>query len=97
MTDALIVIRIECQSRVAKLRGLRCRFRCALGIDADELALAALVLELNEAFDQCKKRIVFAPADIIARLPLRAALAGKDIAAKHMLAAEFLKAETLCS
>lgn len=66
-------------------------------IDADELALAALVLELDEAFDQCEERIVFAAADIIARLPFRAALASKDIAAKDMLAAELLEAETLCS
>jgi len=66
-------------------------------IDADELASAALIFKFNETFDQSKERIVFAAADIIARLPFRAALASKDIAAKDMLAAELLEAETLCS
>src|SRR5437763_1763833 len=39
------------------------QFRCALGINADELATAALILEFYEALDQREQRVVLAAAD----------------------------------
>ena len=69
---------------------LRCEFCCTLGVYADEFAFLALVLKLDKAFDQSKERVVLAAADIIARLPLRAALTRQDVAAEDFLPAEFL-------
>ena len=70
-------------------------FSRALSINADEFAFLALVLEFNKAFDQRKKRVVFAATNIFAGLPLCSALTRQNIAAEYMLAAEFLKAESL--
>src|SRR5262250_1152460 len=62
-------------------------------MDADKAALAALVMELDDARDLRKERVVAADADVRARLELRAALADEDRAARDQLAAESLHAE----
>ena len=41
----------------------------------------------DPTFDQCKKRMIFADADVIARVPLGAALAHDNVAGETMLAA----------
>ena len=71
-------------------------FRGTFGVDADELAPAALVFEFDEALDKSKERIVLAAADVVAGLPLSSALAGKDVAAEDMLTAKFLEPKPLC-
>src|SRR5436190_1601320 len=80
-----------------RFRGsLRCKLRGSFGVNADEFTSSTLVLEFNKALDHRKQRVVLAAADVVAGLPLCAALAGEDIAAEHVLAAEFLKSEPLC-
>ena len=71
------------------------QFRRAFGVHADEFASLAFVFKFNETFDQSEQGIVFAASDIIAGFPFGAALAGKDIAAKHALAAKFLQPKPL--
>jgi hypothetical protein len=66
------------------------RFGGPFSVYADELTLAALVFEFNEALDQRKERIVLSAADVFAGLPFGSALTGKNIAAEHLFAAEFL-------
>ena len=68
---------------------------CSFGIDADKLALLALVFKFDKAFDQGKQRIVLAAADVVAGLPFGSALAGEDVAAEDVLAAEFLEPKPL--
>src|ERR1700733_13717739 len=63
--------------------------------DADEAALAALVLKQHEAVDQREKRIVLGARDVLAGLVTRAALADQDAAAADGLAAETLYAQPL--
>src|SRR5881275_1485909 len=58
---------------------------------ATELAVAKRDL----AVGKCKKRMVFAQADIVARVPLRAALTHDDVAGANSLATELLHAEAL--
>src|SRR3954454_8313529 len=58
---------------------------------ATELAVAKRDL----AVGKCKKRMVFAQADIVARVPLGAALTHDDVAGANHLAAELLHAEAL--
>ena len=70
--------------------------RRTFGVYTDELALCALVFELNKALDKCKEGIVLAASDILSRLPFRSSLPCEDISAEHMLAAEFLETEPLC-
>jgi hypothetical protein len=81
------------RNNIVALRGY---FNGLFGVNADEFAFLAFVFEFYEAFDQCKKRIVFADADVIARLPFRAALTREYIAAENVFAAEFLESEPLC-
>ena len=64
-------------------------------INADELAGSALVLKLHDAVDQREQRVVFATADVVAGFPTRATLPRDDVAAEHLLAAEFLQTESL--
>src|SRR5437868_9434571 len=75
-----------------------CRQRCfrrGLRVDADKLSCASLILKLHEAVNQSKERIVFAAPDVLARLPLRAALARQDVAAQNALASKFLESQSL--
>ena len=76
------------------LAGLSGSFRRQLGgsgsVNAYELAFAALIFEFDEAFDQGEERVILTAADIVARLPFCAALAGQDISPEDVLAAEFL-------
>src|SRR5438105_14687476 len=51
--------------------------------------------ELNLAADQREQRVVAAPADTLARVEVRAALADDDLARVHQLAAVTLDAEAL--
>src|SRR4051812_19648002 len=64
-----------------------------LRINADELALAAFVLERDDAADLGKERIVAADPDVRARVLLRPALTNEDRAAADELTAEALHAE----
>src|SRR4051812_30866262 len=93
--------RIRSNSAVASecLDGCRRRLLCGRGrlrrVDADELALTPLVLELDEAVNQGEQRVVLAAADVLARLPFRPALPREDVAAQDGLAAELLQAQPL--
>src|SRR6476469_2741320 len=58
---------------------------------AAELAVA----ECDLAVGKRKKRVVFAQADVVARVPLGAALAHDDVAGANGFAAELLHAEAL--
>src|SRR5581483_4782063 len=72
------------------------KLRDLLGsLDADELAHAAAVFEFHHAGDFREQRVVFAPADIQARLDLGATLPHDDRAARHQLPAEHFYAEPL--
>jgi hypothetical protein len=64
-------------------------------INADELPASTFVFKLNDAVNQRKQRIVLTAADIVARLPLRTALACDDVAAEHSLAAKFFQTQAL--
>src|SRR5205085_9881127 len=66
-----------------------------LGIDADELAVPSLVLELYDAVNEREQRVVLAAPDVLARLPFRAALPRENVPAQHTLAAKLLQAQTL--
>src|SRR5829696_3434288 len=81
-----------CCRRLLGRRGRRGRLR---RVDADELTLPPLVLELDDAVDEREQRVVLATADVLARLPLRPALPRQDVAAEDDLAAELLQAEPL--
>ena len=81
----------DLQNRQAELNGsFRRQLGGSGGINADELALAALVFKLNESLDQSEERVVLTAADIIAGFPFSAALASKDVATEDVLAAELL-------
>jgi hypothetical protein len=79
------------------LEALRsCRRCCFLSgghfrVDAYEFPQAPLILELHDAVNQSKERIVFAAPYVLSGFPLCTALARKDVAAKHALATEFLE------
>lgn len=63
--------------------------------DADEAAVAAAVLKLHVTGDKREERVVFALADIFARLMLRSALPDENRPCIHQLPAETLYAEPL--
>jgi hypothetical protein len=65
------------------------------GLDADEAAVAATILEFDVAGDEREERVVFALADVFAGLMLGAALADENRASVDELAAEALYAEPL--
>ena len=69
---------------------LRGQFCGTGGVDADELAFAAFVFELDKALDQREQRVVLTAADVVAGLPFGAALTCNDVAAENVLAAKFL-------
>jgi hypothetical protein len=60
------------------------------GINADEFAATSLVLKFYKTFDQREQRVVLAAADVVAGLPLGAALTRQDITPEYMLPARFL-------
>ena len=51
----------------------------------------------DPTFDECKERMIFADADVIAGVPLGAALAHDNVARETALAAEKLHAQALAS
>src|SRR5439155_405030 len=51
--------------------------------------------ELDAAGGQCEQRVVLAQADILARMPFGAALAGDDVAGQYRFAAENLQPQAL--
>lgn len=55
-------------------------------------------IEFHATIDESEKRVILASADILAGMPLGAALACKDVAGNHRLPAEKLnaKAPTRC-
>src|SRR5688572_719879 len=65
--------------------------RLDVHIFAAELAVA----ETDATVDQCKKGMILAQADVVARVPLRAALAHDDVAGANHFAAELLHAKAL--
>src|SRR6476661_11108390 len=71
------------------------RRRSLGGIHADLLPRLALVLELHHAVDEGVDGVVRAEADVLARVPLRAALAHDDVAGDDLLTAELLDAAVL--
>lgn len=73
------------------LSRFRFEFGRAFRVNADEFAFLTFIFEFDEAFDQRKKRIVFAASDVFARFPFRAALTRQNVAAEHVFAAEFLE------
>src|SRR5262245_5023869 len=84
--------------------GLRClrssrrlRRRSGLGgrVDADLVLRAVLVLEFHNAVDEGVDGVVRAKADVVAGMPLRAALADDDVAGDHALTAVLLDAAVL--
>lgn len=76
------------------IRSRRPRSWCG-GLDADEAAVPAPVLEFHVAGDHCEKRVVFALADVFAGLMLRAALPHQNRASIDELPAEALYSEPL--
>jgi hypothetical protein len=73
--------------------GLRDLVRRTFGVDADELAAAALVFKF---LDEREQRVVLTLADVVAGLPLGSTLAGNDVAAENVLSPGFLEAKPLC-
>jgi hypothetical protein len=84
-------------------RGFYCRSECVLdrdrselrGVDIDEAAVLALVLEADNAVDFGEECVVLAAADIGAGLERGSALADDDASTKDGLAAEDFDAEPL--
>jgi len=63
------------------------------GNDGDFLFGGRLVLKLDDPFDQCVDRMVFAHTHAVAGMDFGAALSNDDVAGNDMLAAEFLHAQ----
>ena len=76
------------------LRGLRSKFRRTLRVHADEFALASLVLELHEAFDEREERVVFSTTDVLSGLPLGSALTRDDVSTDDVLTTELLESKS---
>jgi len=74
-------------STVLLRRSLRHRYDGHVG------AAFSFRCELNLSIDECKQRVIFAGTDITAGMPFGAALARKNIAGEHDLAARRLQAE----
>ncbi len=81
--------------RIGLCGRLRGQLRSTLCVNADELAFLSLILEFNKAFDQREQSVVLADADVVARLPLGAALTSQYVAAEYVLAAKLLKTKPL--
>src|SRR3990170_698865 len=65
------------------------------GVDRDLLAALVLPLERHHPIDQGKEGIVVSAADVLARVPLGAPLAGDDVARDYPLAPKLLESEVL--
>jgi hypothetical protein len=65
------------------------------GLDTNEAACAAFVFELNDAGDLCEQSVVFADADINARLEFRTALSNQDRTSSDELSSESLYPQPL--
>ena len=65
------------------------------GIDDDEAAVLATILEANHAADLGEEGVVLAAADVCAGLQRCAALTDDDAATEDSLAAEYLNAKSL--
>jgi len=70
-------------------------FAHSFRIDAHLLLLTDYPLESDVTVRGRKKRVVFADADVLARMDPRAALANNNVARGHILAAIFLDAQAL--
>ena len=64
-------------------------------LNVDVLAARACRRETRRGRHKSKQGMVLAQADVVARVPLRAALADDDVAGDDVLAAELLDAEAL--
>jgi hypothetical protein len=62
----------------------------------DVLATKLAIAETHATVGECKKRMVFAQADVVARVPARAALTHDDVPAANRFAAELFHAKALC-
>src|SRR3712207_610508 len=72
-----------------------CRLLCGLLGRYDRYESSALTREESDAaVGGGKEGVVFAHADIRARVPFRAALTNEDVAGEHLLIAELLDAQT---
>lgn len=70
--------------------------QCLFSVDLlhrHEIAPIRLLRERHFAFDNREDRVIFAHADVCARVKLGAPLADDDIARNNVLAAVFLDAE----
>src|SRR4051812_26444617 len=65
------------------------------GVDAHLVATLALVLELHDAVDEGVDRVVRTQANVVARVPLGAALTNDDVAGYDALTAVLLHAAVL--
>jgi hypothetical protein len=83
------------QTEISLCRCLNLKLGSAFSINANELALLALIFEFNKTFDQCEQRVVLADADVFTGLPFGAALACKNVAAQYLFAAELFQSEPL--
>ena len=61
----------------------------------DVFAAKLAVAKRDLAVGKCKKRMILAQADVVARVPLGAALTHDDVAGANGFAAELLHAEAL--
>ena len=86
-----------CRSRANCLNGVGLdRDRGEVGgIDVDEAAVLALVLEADDAVDFGEEGVIFAAAYVGAGLERGAALTDDDASAEDGLTAEYLDAEPL--
>src|ERR1051325_5887841 len=80
-----------CRRRLLRGRGGRGLRR----VDAYELAVTPLVLELHDAVDEREQGVVLAPPAVFPRLPLLPARSREVVAAEPARAPELLKAEPL--
>src|ERR1041384_7662419 len=85
----------ERRIQLVRLNNSSLKSRLLRWVHADEFSRAPLVFKLHDAVNQRKQSVVFAAADILARLPFRAALTRENISAEHALAAELLQAKPL--
>src|ERR1700682_6847030 len=84
----------SCRYRSVRRR-FRGRFRFVGRLHADKTPVAPLILELNDAGDQCVKRVVLALSDVDPGLMLGAALANEDGSGVDKFSAEALYPEPL--
>src|ERR1700730_2188007 len=89
-------VRLNSWCRYRSVRRRFCgEFRFVGRLHADKAPVAAFILELDDAGDQCVKRVVLALSDIDAGLMLGAALANEESAGVDKFSTEALPAEPL--